>query len=246
LRDPTHLDHKLLLWYIYRQAIEPDRNVKEDAMAQGFREQVIVVVNGYNVQRPDWEFVVSGDLQNGRLGRIPKALYIGLCERADYMLWDTGGSRKKWADGEELSEAEYSHRYALAHIRDWMNAFPDYFNDFSFSEVSAFLNNPRRHRFEFVSKNTLSAAYEAVPIIDELVGEQPLHVISVSSRNHTRAGHHFQMVLAEGYNGHGPLMSRALRVSHECADTGYHNDGGMPQVQIFECTEVDQYRIKSL
>lgn len=219
-----------------------DKTAEKETM---LREKKIVVVHGYNLNAPDWEHVVVGDFEEGRLGRIPKAIYIALCEGADHILWNTGASRKVWKDGSELFEAQYSYRYACEQVREWTKAFPRFFDNFPFSDVVAFLHDERKHLFEEYSTNTLSSAYEALPILDKIIGTDPAHVINVSSRNHERAGHHLMMLLQQGYRGVGPLKSRLLRISFEIADTGYNNDGAMEFVQINECSGKDQYAPKT-
>ena len=203
----------------------------------------IVVAHGYNVESPDWNFVFEGDLETGRLGRGPKALYVALCEQADYMLWNTGNSRALW-NGREFIEGEYSYRFACDHIDEWMHAFPHHFGGFARSIIEEFLQDDRRHIFEHVSRNTLGSALEAYPILDGLIGENPAHVISVSSRNHLRVAHHFPMILQQGHGRVGPLRSKVLRVSTEWADTGYADDGGMEFVQINERSGEDRYAPK--
>lgn len=203
------------------------------------REVKVVIVNGYNLDAPDWHYVMWGDTEKGQLGRVPMALYVAAREEADFILWNTGASKGQWGK-EELFEGEMTYRLARTFVESLYHDFPNYFDTATDAFVRTLLRDVTKHRSEHVSKKTLGSAVHAVAILDELIGEKPAHVISVSSANHTRAGHHFQMVLQHGYRGHGPLKSRALRVSHVCAHTGY-NGGGIEQVKILECTGEDQY-----
>lgn len=212
-------------------------------MSRMFKEEIFVIPAGYNLQSLDWELTVAGDLETGRLGRLPKAIHDAMSRGAHHMLWNTGASKKEW-EGSEISEAAFTYRYAVKNLRAWMSAFPHHFDDFSFAEIDKFMRDESKHHFDTVSTNTLTTAYEAVPLINRIAGEKQVTIISVSSRNHERAGHHLEMVLKQGYRGHGPLKSKCVTVYHTWADTGYNNDGPIENVQIIECSGEDRYAPK--
>lgn len=203
------------------------------------REVTVVIVNGYNIDSPDWYPVMWGDSEKGLLGRVPMALYTAAREQADFLLWNTGSSKGPWDRG-ELLEGEYTYRIARTFVENLFHDFPKYYDFETDVWVRKLMKNVHVHWFEHVSKKTLDSAFHAVAILNELIGERSAHVISVSSANHTRAGHHYQMVLQHGYAGYGPLKSKALRVSHVCAHTSYAG-GDMTEVQILERTGKDQY-----
>ncbi len=208
-------------------------------------EVKVVIVNGYNLNSTDWQEVVFGKV--GRLGRVPMALYIAIREKADYMLWNTGASKKAFygwkniPDGTVLSEAAWTYHWMVMNRSLLGEFFPEYFGPSTCGDIDNLLLNTNKHRFESSSTNTISSALEAADILDRLIGENSAHVISVSSRNHTRAGHHFQMVLQEGYKDRPRLLSKQLRVSHECSHTGYKDDGTFQNVQINECSGENRY-----
>lgn len=206
------------------------------------KEICIVVVNGYGIHEPDFEHVIWGDPKTGRLGRVPMALYVALREKADHVLWGTGASRKFVFGLGELLEGEWI--YELAKERSaWLAAqFGTHFSNEDVEVVSALLSANERNHFELSSKNTFDSARYAMLILNDLIKGGPAHVISVSSRNHARAGHHYQMLLQQGYQDIGPLRSSALRVSHVIAGTGYADDGRMEHVSMWEHNDDDQYR----
>lgn len=210
-------------------------------------EVKVVIVNGYNLGSSDWFDVVIG--KPGRLGRVPMALYTAIREDADYMLWNTGASKQMFygngsrevPDNVMLSEAEWTYWWMRINTHRLDSYFPDYFDPTTHGPVERLLRDKQRHLFETESINTMTSATAASGILDDLIGESPAHIISVSSRNHTRAGHHFQMVLQEGFNGRPKLRSKQLRVSHICSHTGYKEDGSFEHVQINECSGEKRY-----
>lgn len=70
------------------------------------KKRTAVLIHGYNVNEPDWEWVVWGKPQDGILGRAARGLEIACANDADLLYIGGGGSHK---DGK--SEAEVTYVY---------------------------------------------------------------------------------------------------------------------------------------
>lgn len=69
----------------------------------------------------DWEYVMSGDLKEKLMGRIPMALYAARQENTQQIIWSTGSSMLP--DGEV--ESTFMYRYLLDHAEPIVEAFAD-------------------------------------------------------------------------------------------------------------------------
>ena len=204
------------------------------------KTRTIVICNGYNVNSPDWELVAWGDPEAGRLGRIPMALQLAQAFGASDIIFDTGASEAEFSQRHGVvSEAMFTKLTALARLND-LRDFPQCC-DLDRNWLTNLLL--RSCTIEDSSVNTMSAAIEKLPILVELLSDDTsdlINVASVSSRNHARAGHHFEMVLRHGCGPLGPLpCADRMVVSHVCCDTGYADDGLMERMNLAERAHED-------
>src|SRR5882762_1209746 len=122
------------------------------------KEVKVVVVNGYNLASSDWTQVVWGIPSQGRLGRIPKAMYIAVREQADFIVWNTGSSMSMW-NGRMLFEGEYTYETAKKFVDCLPTDFPDYFDAVTHQLARKLLFSTLVNCFEHESKKTLDSAF---------------------------------------------------------------------------------------
>jgi len=72
-----------------------------------------VLIHGCHLQAKGWEDIIWGSPQEGRLGRVPRALQLFNTDDVELLYWGTGASEK---DG--MKEAEYTFNYAVTHCKE--------------------------------------------------------------------------------------------------------------------------------
>ncbi len=87
-----------------------------------------VLIHGCYLQAGDWENIVWGNPNIGRLGRASKGLLVARQEGADFIYWGTGASEKNG-----IKESQYTFDYAVAHCME----LPE-FVDFDADKVESF------------------------------------------------------------------------------------------------------------
>lgn len=70
------------------------------------KKRTAVLIHGYDVNAPEWEWVVWGKPQDGLLGRAARGLEIACSNDVDLLYIGGGGSHK---DGKSEAEVTYSH-----------------------------------------------------------------------------------------------------------------------------------------
>lgn len=72
-----------------------------------------VLIHGCHLQAKGWEDIIWGNPQEGRLGRVPRALQFLNTDDVGLLYWGTGASEK---DG--LKESEQTFSFAVTHAVD--------------------------------------------------------------------------------------------------------------------------------
>ena len=148
----------------------------------------IVHFNGYSLKElpggsgsfGDWEKVCWGDKESGLMGRIPTAIYHALICQPKLFIWSTGATQLP--SGEY--EAEHAYKTAIERKDRFAEDFPAHFQGLM----------PNKHEFEqwitsisyfeCQSKNTATSMEAVVPVIDEIYGNRPGVLYTVTSANH--------------------------------------------------------------
>lgn len=136
--------------------------------------KVLIAPQGYNVHKPDWEYVIWGDPDKEELGRVPMALKEALSESNCAFLWNTGRSVGT------ISEAMIIYLFTLANLARLPRQFPSYFSTQDIAFLGRVITN--NSVFEENSINTTTSMESAIPVIRSF--GTPKKILLVSSANH--------------------------------------------------------------
>ena len=139
----------------------------------------LIIIHGYTVTHEDWDYVVFGDPETGKLGRVTKALQLALTLPDCNLLFSTGAS--KTSDG--VFEADYTrrltHDFVFGDIFEYPQ-FSDAFLDVDQWRLAVLVENAL---IDKESVNTL----QTLEVVHGMFGEDIVDhtLFHVSSLNHT-------------------------------------------------------------
>lgn len=74
------------------------------------QQKIAILIHGYHLESEEWENIVWGDPQNGKLGRAPRGIQLAVREKADLIFWGGGASEK-----DNKKESQHIFEYAVKH-----------------------------------------------------------------------------------------------------------------------------------